>query len=567
MSDRSMPATSPTRLLNASPAIRATHTEREILSALEACGESMRALAAALEIPLDRLARAEAIDRVEVETLLPVESLRTIDLATVQTWFETLGADLALDFFLYGEVPEEPAPVAFLRHDTHPAEMLAHFIDEASQTLERSGLDLYAQVRLAAGKSRLRELARALVDARDAPDEAQKLAEVTDIQAFYARAAWLRLLRIEALADWKRLGILAPDRRTVVVICDGAGYLAGNALEIIGARTESPPRARFLTASAWRHACMRARAARQIWASESGESGAVPDLALENLNVTNNGTGLSDISDRLAALHGALAALHLASAVTASKDGTYTLRFSGARPCFCELPAREDGTSPCDAIVSLAKWALTSDSADRLLIAREALARELPAGQQVTMGQIDRAARLAEDTARTNFALFLRRNSDQYFASRQQALDALAGYAAQVRKSVSELTADVVATAYRTVGLLAGVIIAGLIQPGLSLGIQRVAAALYSVYVLVFALAFVMSARWRQYQLDAADLRLRLDAMEELSARERERLLTQPAREHAYFETYFRWSCAIYGTLGLIGLLYFALLWSPLAVR
>ena len=540
----------------------------ELLRQLRACGEAIAAIGAALHVPSTRLARAEAAERMELESIQQIESLAAIEPASVQSWFVTLGDDLAIDLYLRGQESDEPAPAAFLRHDDAPAATLAEFVTRASEELARSGTDLYIDVRVSAGKTRIAALARKLLAMRgDAAGGSDVIAE-TYVLAFYCGTAWQRLLRIEALGEWERLGIVAPGHRTFVVLCDRTGYVAGRALEIAGARTPYDPRWQTVSAAAWQRHCERAADVRAIWASETSETAAMPALALDSLHLDEREPGLTDMMQTMAELRSAVAALYLASAVTPEEPGHYILRFAGTRPAACHLPDADHSERKAEgALTHLAAWALASESADRLLIARESLAHELPAGKDVTLRQVDQAAEAADEAARANFALFLRKNTDRYFATRQQALDAVASYAAEVRGAVSTLTDSVVTTAYQTVGLLVGVIIAGVIQPQLSLGVQRFAAILYTLYVLVFVLGFLMSARWRQYQLDAADVDTRLRAMEELSEGERKRLLAQPARENAYFETYFRWSCAIYVALGAVGLIYFLLLWTPLATH
>jgi hypothetical protein len=162
-----------------------------------------------------------------------------------------------------------------------------------------------------------------------------------------------------------------------------------------------------------------------------------------------------------------------------------------------------------------------------------------------------------------NLALYLRGRSLAYFQARQQAEDAVSAYTLGVRKGVSDLTTDVVNNVYATVGLLVGVVIAGLIQPRDSLPVQRLGAALYTAYV-AFVLCFLLRARWQRYRLERAEVAGRLAAMEELSETERSRLRAQAGAADTHFEAYFALSRRIYIALACLGALYFLLLLTPL---
>ena len=81
-------------------------------------------------------------------------------------------------------------------------------------------------------------------------------------------------------------------------------------------------------------------------------------------------------------------------------------------------------SSPIDgALARLMTWAYQHASADKLAIARESLAHELPPGIEVSLASVEQAAIEALEAAKANFALYLHGNTAQYFQLRQQALD------------------------------------------------------------------------------------------------------------------------------------------------
>jgi hypothetical protein len=221
-------------------------------------------------------------------------------------------------------------------------------------------------------------------------------------------------------------------------------------------------------------------------------------------------------------------------------------------------------STDANPLARLAGWAYRDASSEKLAIARECLARELPAGESVSLATLARASGPALESAKANFVLYVRRNIEQYFRIRQSAQDAVAAYSATVGASVADLTGELVGNLYRTVGVLAAALLAGLLQPSVSLGVLRLATAIYALY-MAFLLAVTLRATRDRFHLERDALADRLAAMPELSASERARLSVPAQAADAHFRHYFALSLGIYATLCLLSLLLFALLWTPLA--
>ena len=653
-----------------SPSSAATSTG--LLQALARYGAAVAAISAALSLAPDRLARAEALDRLELDTDLPLSAFDAWDAPTVAGWFAGLGSDLRIDVTLSGSGSQLSSVTASLRAGHDSVRTLTDFLDAAHQAQRDSGDDLTVNLRLAIAKTRALETSAALLALRPEYLGTPEMLARTKIATFYSTTAFHRLVGMHALADWERLGLAREDGHTIVVLCDRTGYLAGVALEVLGAREDSVPRWLTLSRAGFRQFRQRAEQTRALRDEEGGWAAAPHVLTPAHLQLTSRAPGLEDTAARLAHLQTGLAAAYLASSVHTGTHNELTLRFAGPRPTICRIPAesatapapfptggappaapahpgdnvdipaesatgnsplpalaihipaesateiqipaesatasphatpdREKSRIPAEsatpmpsyaasaaahralstsnetqipaesatpvaslpALVRLCAWAYDNASPDKLAIARACLAHELPHGADISLAAVDVAATSALDVAKANFALYLRHNTEQYFSIRQKALDAVASYATAVRKSVSDLTGDVVDNVYRTAGLLVGVIIAALIQPSLSLGVARLAAFLYTAYIALLV-AFLMRARWRRFELEKTGLEQHLAAMPELGPVEREALHRQPAEAEAYFTTYFRRAWRIYIVLGILGLLIFLLLWTPLA--
>jgi hypothetical protein len=210
-------------------------------------------------------------------------------------------------------------------------------------------------------------------------------------------------------------------------------------------------------------------------------------------------------------------------------------------------------------IGSLAAWSYNRGLPDRLVIGREALARELPRGARVRLCNVEDAAVGALEGAKADFALYIRGQSKNYMRLREQALQALDHYVTSVRKTVSDLTSSVVRNVFQTTTLLLGVIVAGLLGPAVSLAARGLAGIGYVAYV-GFILLYLLPERWHRFQLEAESLRTRLAVMSELGERERSRIWESATHESEYFQTYFRRTVCIYILLCCLGIVYLLVL-------
>lgn len=608
--DTLSPATAPARAApsSAAPAI-------ELLQHLTGYGEAVAAIAAALALSPERLARAEALDRLELETDLPLAAFDTWDTPAITRWFAVLGPDLRIDASLTGGTSQFSGATASLRAGRDPARAFVNLLDTAQQAARDSGDDITVSLRLAITKTQATDTSAALLALRPEYLATPEMLAHTKIAVFYSAAAFHRLLSMRALADWERLSLAREDGRAVVVLCDRTGYLAGVALEVLGARQDTEPRWLTLSRAGYRQFRQRAEQTRALRDEEGSWATAPHVLTPAHLRVASRAPGLEDTAARLIHLQSALSAAYLADSVHTGTRNDLTLRFAGPRPATCHIPAEsataisplstavgalpatparpygtsdipaesatgsynslppvpesripaESATAPGEvALTRLCAWAYDNASPDKLAIARECLARELPHAAGMSLSAVEAAAPGALEAAKANFTLYLRRNTEQYFTIRQKALDAVTDYAAAVRKAVSDLTGEVVDNVYRTVGVLVGVVIAALIQPSLSLGVARLAAFLYTAYIALVVL-FFMRARWRRFELEKAGLDQHLAAMQELGPTECAALRRQPTDAEAYFAAYFHRARWLYIGLGVAGLLLFLLLWTPLA--
>lgn len=573
----------------------------EAFARLRALGEAVQAVGAALGLTADELAASEAFDRVERFIPLAVERVAALDLAAARDWFAALGADLELDLTLEGlDTTFEPVS-ADLRAEDDPAGALARFQQAAQDVAATQGDSVSVGARLRIGKAQAQRLARqALAQRRLTLGEGAAAPELALV--FYCAAACERLLTLRAAPEWERRGLGGAEARLCVALCDAAGYLAGPALEVIGvASASSASLVAALAAAdgavkdavgewlpmsraAWRRFAERAATERRLRAAESAWSGVPLTLTPDHLRVAprepraasaQDGqedaervgelVGLGRIAARLQTLRAQVAACALASHVERSEQAGMLARFAGARPAVAQVAASGDELTDtsAQAIIALAEWAYRGASPDTLAIARQALAETLPAGATLTLTQLGDAAGPALDAARANLAIYLRGATERYFQLRATAQQTVNGFAEATRTAVASLTSDVTDNLFRTVGLIVGVLIAWLIQPSASLTLVKIAAALYTAYV-VFIMLYLLRARQARYRMERNGLDDTLAAMSELTPTERERIRKPARAAEAHFERYYRLTRAMYLVLAVAGGLFFLLMFTPL---
>jgi hypothetical protein len=538
------------------------------MARLRCLGHTVAQVGAACGLAPDQLERAEARESLEFTGRLPVEQLSAPAFAPLEDWCALLGDDLTLQLSVVGLDPQEPPIAAVVQADPDPRAAFDQFRERAQRVAMTQGDDVSIDLRVSVSKRRARAAAATIVGSRPEYLGSSEMAAATRLVVYYQTGAWNAALSLRGLVAWETQDLLPLDGRLTVVLCDGAGYLAGLALDVIGAGSRDVPEWLSVSRAAWRQFLDRARATRRLRDEEGSWPSAPRTLTPEYLHVAPRASGLEAVSAGLAVVRAELAAAYLASAVQGDLDDGLALRFAGPRPSSCLLLADPPDRAPVSlasgVIARLAAWAYRDASSEKLSIARECLARELPAGMEVSLAQVDQAAVPALEASKANLVLYLRRNVEQYFKVRQAAQDAVASYGETVRKAVGDLTGDVVDNLYRTIGVLAGVLVAGLVQPAASLGVLRLASVLYAVYI-GFVLGVPLRARHDRFHLEQAALSARLGAMSELTEAERARLSAPARSAEAHFRHYFAVAAGIYGALGLVSLLLFILLWTPLA--
>ena len=570
----------PPAALSAPPAPAPLMTAIDLaLDTLRQMGETARALGLALGFNHDMLAAAEVFDRLEGEATRAVEAISDLDKAPLKAAFALFSADLELDLALAGLDPDLDPISAELRAGRDPLRALADFRAAAEAVYATQGESVSVDVRLRLGKSAALAQAQRLAPGRVAPG-APPEAPVS-CTVFYTEAALRRLLSVRAATLWRDRGLGGEERRALVALCEGSGYLAGVALEVIGAAGPVPKEWLSVMPQAWRRFLLRVGQARALRDGESAWSGLDLPFMPDHLRVVARMPGLEAVADQLAGLRAAVAACALASDLSA--DGvTALMRFAGTRPAALrldlasttasappgEMSATANGgrllpeTEP-EPLVALSDWAYRDASPDRLAIARDALGRELPVAADVTLADTRAAAGPALAAARANLALYLRGSAERYFQARAAAQAAISAYADATRKAVTDLTGDVVDNLVKTVGLVVGVVIASLIQPTVTRLVATLAAALYVMYI-VFIIGYLLRARHARYALERQALRVNLDAMSELTHEERRMLRAPAVAASAHFDRYYRATFWIYVALAVAGAVLLILLQTPL---
>jgi hypothetical protein len=545
-------------------------TSHAPLDFLRRAGDGVTGMKVALRAGPDEAAQiAESAERLVIgarPTVAVFVGAAEREQSALLGWFRLFEEDLEIELRLDGQDPDAEPVSASLRADGQVETRLREFLRAAKAVAATQGDDVVVDVRLTARKAHALAAARELLATRQEYAGTAEMRERTQVTVYYQTAAWDASVALRSVAGWEQQGWFQEGGRALVIVCDSAGRLAGMALDIVGARSETTPDWLAFSRAAWREFQAREERTRRLRAEESSWPAAPTAVTFDTLRVQERAPGLAETARRLAGLRETLAVAYLASTVVAETDGRLTLRFAGTRPATCALdsgpPWEEIGAN--GELARLAAWAYHGGAPEALIIARECRARELRPGTLMRLLEVTQAAGPALEAAKANLTLYVRRNIEQYFHLREAAQEAVATYSDGVRKAVSDLTSDVVDNVYRTVGVLAAAIIAGLALPAFSLPVLRLATGLYAIYI-AFVLGVVLRARWERFLLEKQALRERLGAMPELSDGERVQIQRPSDESDAYFKRYYWWSFWIYLALGALSALLFLLLLTPLS--
>lgn len=544
-------------------------SESDILATLHRYSLTIRQVGEYFRVPMTQLSAAEALDHIEKNIRIPATTLLDRNPSAIDDWYVLFGSDLQLDLTVVGSNPHASYPSISIRAGSDASDSFGGFITSLGSLISQGDDDLEIDLRICVGKGQFLTAANELLEVRhrtapSSEDEAPLAARV-----FFLTSAWERWLTAQGLADWENRNLINAASRTLLVLGDAEGYVAGDALEVLGAATPTFEDAQWLrcSQSAWNRFRELAQQTVLLRETESSWANAFSVLTPNHLELKNRISGLEMIHGRLMYLQAVLAAAYLASSVQAN-NGQLVARYAGTRPCSCIITrndgGRNDGRFADHALASLAAWAYELGSPDKLAIARECLALELPAGEQVTLSALDIAAKRALHAAGANFTLYLRRNTERYFQLRQQALDAVQSYVSSIRKSVNDLTHDVVDNVFRVGGLLVGTIVAGILQPAISVNVQRFAAVVLVAYT-AFVLMYFMRTMNQRRSLDSQDLDSCLKLISELTEDERTDLKAPVERASADFDKQFELARKVYIGLCIVEVLYFILLCTPAA--
>jgi hypothetical protein len=487
-----------------------------------------------------------------VSVTIAVEQLQAWTHQQVRGWFSTLGSDLTLHLSVVGLADTFTPLDAQLVAGQEPTDALERFIGDALELIAQQGDEAEIGVRAIIRKDQARTLVSRILALRPGYLGSSEALDATVIVLFYLSDAWNNQISLRAVWDWESQGLARANNRIFVALCDATGYGAGLAMEVYGVNEPHEVRWLPITSGAWRKFLVRAQKIRELQTAENYWATAPKILTPEHLHLEQRNQGLDESCDRLMELRAALSAAYLAGTVLGDSQEGLTLRFAGARSRTCYLPATSEPSHAMfatDGVVGLAQWAYSQTSVDKLIIAQECLASEIPAEELVTLELLEQASRIALDAARANLVLYLRQNAKQYFDLRKDALTALRAYADAVQAAIRGMTEYLVNDLYKTIALLLGVFVAGLFKPEASPYIQGVACASYIVY-LVFVLAYVMSARWRQYKREVDSFEKTVKALSELGHKDRMSLREDAHQYDVEFSIYFWITIGVY--IGLV---------------
>ena len=102
-------------------------------------------------------------------------------------------------------------------------------------------------------------------------------------------------------------------------------------------------------------------------------------------------------------------------------------------------------------------------------------------------------------SAKSNFQFFLKRSVELYFDKRIKVSEFLHKFSEEVSKSISGVTTELVNDLYKTIGIIVGVMIAGLVDPPKMPIIVHWTSLLYFIYI-IFILVLLLPSRYLSFR-------------------------------------------------------------------
>ncbi len=526
-------------------------SDSDPLIAIRQQASALVALADVLDISRSSLAQNETLESVPVWRRVPAATAVAWDEHTIASNLHIFGADAELLLTARGANATFDVPQAQFCGDQVGDSDVRAFIEDLRALSEEQGNEIHVDIDLSIKKTQTQDhLRRLLSQMEDWRGSAEMVAQTKVVVCFQA-LAWQKLLTIKALWDWESKGLLSHGQRLVVALCDAEGYLSGPAIEVLGVKSDNLPLEPIVSRQAWNDFLERGSAIHALCSQESNWGIGSLTITPEHFDLHELRPGLSAVAEDFDRMQAALSAAYLASSVQIDQSKSHiVLRFAGLRPSQMDLPYKSEqsvvnGDFSQHALFDLVMWAYRHGSPDKLLIARECLARDLPARTTVGLPYVESLARDTLDAAESNFIQYVRGSTSRYFELRQQAVDAVTAYADGVARTVSGFTADLVSNVYKVAGLLAGAIAAVLIEPAVTVQVLGLSVVVQVAFV-VFSVLYALPAQKRHYNVEQAGLTRRLKVMEELSDRERQRIRDAAEDAEKEFDASYRRAFILY---------------------
>lgn len=539
-------------------------SESDPLIAIRQQADALVALADALDIPRSHLADKETLDSVVASYTVTSTCAIAWEIGMIASNLQQFGADAELLLATRGADPTFDMPQARIRGDQVGESDIHTFIEGLQAIGDEQGNEIYVDISLSVRKSVAQGHLRRLLSQQVDWHGSDEVIAQTKVVLCFQSLAWQKWLTLNALWSWESKSLLTHGQRLVVALCDAEGYLGGPAIDILGVKSGDLPLIPTVSRQAWVDFLECGAAMHSLYIQESNWGIGPLTITPEHFDLHELRPGLSAVAEDLSRMQAALSAAYLANSVQLNPSQEHVvLGFAGPRPSQLNLPHGSDrtviqGEFSQHALFDLTMWAYRHGSPDKLLIARECLARELPARTPVDLKYVESHARETLDAAESNFIQYVRGNTSQYFELRQQAVDAVTTYAEGVERTVSGMTSDLVSNVYKVAGLLAGAIAAVLIEPSVTVQVLILSIVVQVLYVL-FNIFYALPAQKRRYEADTDRLNRRLSVMDELSTRERESIRATAMGADSDFEksysrarTLYWWMCGACIIIGLV---------------
>jgi len=364
---------------------------------------------------------------------------------------------------------------------------------------------------------------------------------------FFFEQTLVESLTLKRIQGMQEEGAFLPDQRTVIAVLTESGMLQGSLLTVFGLRSvsiedfSSLPRIEP-TVQAW-HKALSLRDTTTIWATP------LADIAPSTFQVVQIQVGLKATYEAMIGICNILSLLQFCVSVLEGDNKTWHVSIAHPGGPMIDISNNDlyrvsSTSSMSPSLYRLYRWAFQAESYDKIDIVRELIRHEIRDREIEPLYRLMASGSALLESARANYKILRKQAFEAYLHSRQEAIEAIQSFIVSTRKDLDTLRKDILETTLRFSAGIIAFLAADVLKLDLTKFVIATGFGLGLIY-LILAAIFQLFPLWQQYGEQYKEAVQIVNAHDELTLTERNRLIGQlPSRTWSTFTKWFL-ACAI----------------------